>query len=132
MSTILWNNQGNLVLTVTNEEDDVEVIKSRIEEVHGWQFLGIDIWQSDGIWGHEVYDWDNGLVANLNKAKEVVKSRIRGERAEKLAKLDIEFMRNLELGINTGDVVAEKQRLRDLPAFIDTLTTLDQLVEVRV
>ena len=62
MSTILWNNQGNLVLTVTNEEDDVEVIKSRIEEVHGWTFLGIDIWQSDGIWGHEVYDWDNGLV----------------------------------------------------------------------
>jgi len=132
MSTILWNNSGNLVLTVTSEEDEVEVIKSRIEEVHGWTFLGIDIWQSDGIWGHEIYDWDNGLVANLNKAKEVVKLRIRGERAARLAELDIEFMRNLEQGINTGDIVNEKQRLRDLPEFIDSLTSIDELALVKV
>lgn len=71
------------------------------------------------------------ITINLAKAKEITKDRLRREREPLLAALDIQFQRNLESGASNAAVVAEKQRLRDLPALADACTTLDQLKALR-
>lgn len=67
------------------------------------------------------------ITVNFAKAKEITKDRLRIERAPLLAALDVQFQRNLETNTSNTAVVAEKQRLRDLPALADTCTTLDEL-----
>jgi hypothetical protein len=67
------------------------------------------------------------ITVNFDKAKALTKDRLRAERAPLLAALDVQFQRNLETNTSNTAVVAEKQRLRDLPALADTCTTLDEL-----
>jgi hypothetical protein len=71
------------------------------------------------------------ITINLAKAKEITKDRLRREREPLLTALDIQFQRNLESGTSNAAVVAEKQRLRDLPALADACTTLEQLKALR-
>ena len=67
------------------------------------------------------------ITVNFNNAKSLTKYRLRNERAPLLAALDIQFQRNLETGADNSAVVAEKQRLRNLPQLADACTTLDEL-----
>lgn len=67
------------------------------------------------------------ITINLAKAKVITANRLRRERAPMLAQLDIDFMRALENGEPTAAIVAEKQRLRDLPTLADSATTLEEL-----
>jgi len=67
------------------------------------------------------------VTVNLNKAKAITKDRLRQERAPLLAAQDVAFQRALESGADTTAIVAEKQRLRDLPTLADQATTLDEL-----
>lgn len=76
----------------------------------------------------DAWEQSNGVVSvNLSKAKEVTKRRLRFEREPLLAEQDVAFQRALESGADTSVVVAEKQRLRDLPLLADTCTTLEEL-----
>jgi hypothetical protein len=67
------------------------------------------------------------ITINFEKARAITKDRLRAERAPLLSALDVQFQRNLETGADNAAVVAEKQRLRDLPALADACTTLDEL-----
>jgi hypothetical protein len=67
------------------------------------------------------------ITINFEKARTITKDRLRVERAPLLSALDVQFQRNLETGADNAAVVAEKQRLRDLPALADACTTLDEL-----
>lgn len=67
------------------------------------------------------------IEININKAKEITKNRLRVERQPKLEALDIAFQRALEVGSDTTDIANKKQQLRDAPAQVDSLTTLEQL-----
>ena len=67
------------------------------------------------------------ITINLEKAKAITKDRLRAERAPLLAAQDLAFQRALEVGGSTAEIVAEKQRLRDLPLLTDSCTTLDEL-----
>jgi hypothetical protein len=53
----------------------------------------------------------------MSRAKEVWKNRIREARAPRLFELDVEYLRANEAGdeVKKAEVVAKKQRLRDLP-----------------
>lgn len=74
------------------------------------------------------WEQTNGVVTvNLDKAKNLTKNRLRQERTELLAAQDVLFQRAQEAGQPTTAIVAEKQRLRDLPTLTDACTTLDQL-----
>jgi len=57
-----------------------------------------------------------GFGVDMAKAREIHKTNIRNARAPKLAELDIEFQKALEIGASTTDIVAKKQALRDAPA----------------
>jgi len=67
------------------------------------------------------------ITINFEKARAITKDRLRAERAPLLSALDVQFQRNMETGADNAAVVAEKQRLRDLPALADACTTLDEL-----
>jgi hypothetical protein len=80
---------------------------------------------------NDFYDaWEmdaTSVTVNLDKAKELTKKRLRAERTPLLEAQDVLFQRALESGADTTAIVAEKQRLRDIPALADTATTLEEL-----
>ena len=73
-----------------------------------------------------------GITINLNKAKEITKTRLRAERMPLLQTLDVQFQRALENGADTSAIVAEKQRLRDITKLADEVQTLDELKAIQV
>ena len=64
---------------------------------------------------------------NIAKAKDITKNRLRAERTPKLEALDVQFMQAQEAGSDTSAIVAKKQQLRDAPASVDSMTTVEQL-----
>jgi hypothetical protein len=76
----------------------------------------------------DAWELANGVVTvSLTKAKVITKTRLRAEREPLLAAQDVLFQRALESGSPTTAIVAEKNRLRDVPALADSATTLDGL-----
>ena len=71
------------------------------------------------------------ITVNFDKAKTVTKERLRQERMPKLQDLDVQYQRGLETGGEPTGIVAQKQSLRDLPAQVDTCTTLTELKNLR-
>lgn len=71
-----------------------------------------------------------GITHDLAACKEIHKQYLRRERAPLLTALDTTFMRNLETGKSNADVVAEKQRLRDVTKLVDSCDSLDAIVKV--
>ena len=72
------------------------------------------------------------ITINFDKAKEIIKDRLRSERQPLLALQDVAFQRALESGADTSAIVAEKQRLRDITKLVDQATTLDELKQIEV
>lgn len=72
------------------------------------------------------------IVINLNKAKDITKERLRAERAHLLQAQDVAFQRALESNADTSEIVAEKQRLRDITKLVDTVTTVEELKTISV
>ena len=72
------------------------------------------------------------ITINLTKAKDITKDRLRADRKPLLEAQDILFMKAQESGADTTDIVAEKQRLRDITKDADTCTTTDQLKALSV
>ena len=71
------------------------------------------------------------ITINFSKAQNITKDRLRAERKPLLEAQDVAFQRALEGGSSTAVIVAEKQRLRDLPTLADAATTLDALKELK-
>ena len=72
------------------------------------------------------------ITINLDKAKAITKDRLRKERELLLQAQDIAFQRALESGADTSEIVAEKQRLRDITKLADKAKTLDELKTISV
>ena len=72
------------------------------------------------------------ITINLNKAKDIWKDKLRTERAPLLSSLDVQFQRALETGADTTEIVAEKQRLRDITNLVTSATTLDEIKSISV
>jgi hypothetical protein len=70
---------------------------------------------------------DMAIIIDINKAKEIIKDRLRVERKPLLESLDVAFQRALESNADTSAIVAEKQRLRDITKIVDTKNTLEEL-----
>lgn len=54
------------------------------------------------------------IVINREKAEAITWDRLRVERDEHLAELDLQFMAALERGTSTAEIVEKKQALRDV------------------
>jgi len=72
------------------------------------------------------------IVINFEKAREITKERLRGERQPLLKKQDILFIRAVETSADKSAIVTEKQRLRDITKLADQATTLEELKGITV
>ena len=70
------------------------------------------------------------IVIDINKAKEVWKDKIRNARKSALEKLDVDFIRATEQGLDTSAIIANKQLLRDLPSQVDTANSINEIKAV--
>lgn len=72
------------------------------------------------------------LTFDMVKAREIHRDRLRRVRAQRLADLDVSFMRALEAGSGYEAIAAEKQRLRDATADprIAAATSIEELAAV--
>ena len=68
-----------------------------------------------------------GFGIDMAKAREIHKTHIRNARTAKLAALDVDFQRALEVGAATPSIVAQKQALRDAPAAVGITTATTDL-----
>jgi len=71
-----------------------------------------------------------GITIDITKAKEVWKNKIRFKRGAALKKLDLDFMKAQEVGTSITAIVTDKNTLRDLPAQVDSATTVDEIKAV--
>ena len=67
------------------------------------------------------------IVTDITKAKVIVKEKLRLDRKPLLEAQDILYQRASETSADTTDIVAEKQRLRDITNDVDAMTTEEQL-----
>jgi len=72
------------------------------------------------------------ITINLDKAKEITKDRLRAERKPLLEAQDVAFQRAIESNSDTSEIVAEKQRLRDITKLADEATTIDELKNITI
>lgn len=82
--------------------------------------------------------WDlspspNLIMVNMDKAREIWRDKIRRDREEPLKQLDADYMKALEAGSDTTDIIAQKQALRDAPALpsIDAASTPEELLAIQ-
>ena len=66
-----------------------------------------------------------GIRIDFDKAVIITQQRLREERKPLMEAQDVLYMRATEQNLNTTEIVAEKQRLRDITKI--TVTTLDEL-----
>lgn len=73
------------------------------------------------------------IKINVDKAKEIQKDKIRQVRKPLLEKLDVDFVKALELGGDTAAIAAEKQALRDVTNIVTeaeiTGTTVTEITQ---
>lgn len=126
---IFTNDNGGVATTIPTGEISIgavlekDVPKGRGARIVNYTDLPLayndfyDAWEMDS----------SSVTVNMDKAKELTKARLRVEREPLLAQQDVLFQRALETGADTADIVAEKQRLRDITNLADSATTLEAL-----
>lgn len=70
------------------------------------------------------------LKINLNTARQTIKQLYRQHRNELFKELDKQFMLAQEKGEDTSAIVAEKQKLRDMPEKIESMN-LEELKQLK-
>ena len=141
------------MVIVNNDSDDLRFGGSNLAVCVPLENAGVD---SDGVWKSQMsnffptaslyivdksevptdelffpafkYSEDSGFSTDITKAKEITKQKLRADRIPLLEAEDIKFQRALETGADTTDIVAEKQRLRDITNDVDAMTTEAQLI----
>ena len=73
------------------------------------------------------------ISVDMEAARDIWRDKIRLARTEPLESLDAAFMKALEMGADTTQIVADKQALRDAPSdpAIDAATTPEELAAVQ-
>lgn len=77
---------------------------------------------------------DTGVISvNMTKARDIWRDKIRVARVRPLEDLDTAFMKALEVGASTSQIVSDKQALRDAPALssIEAASTPDELKAIQ-
>jgi len=133
MKIIYKNDNGGVsVVHSTGELSIEEVAKISVPDGVLYQLVEDDSIPSDRAFRNA---WDLGgseVLIDITKAQEITKDRLRAERLPLLQAQDLAFQRKLEEGASTSEVVAEKQRLRDITQLVGGVTDLDALVGLSV
>jgi hypothetical protein len=126
---IFTNENGGVSVCIPTGELDVEQVQSKdIPGNIASYIVDASSLPEDDNDFFNAWEQVKGVVSvNLDKAKEITKARLRFEREPLLAALDVQFQRALETGADTAEIVAEKQRLRNITDLADACTTTVEL-----
>ena len=123
---IFTNDNGGVSVCIPTGEISIEAVKEKDTPAGSLIVNTSDLPRDNDFF--DAWELANGVVTvSLAKAKDLTKKRLRAEREPLLAAQDVAFQRALESGSPTTAIVAEKQRLRDVPSLADSATTLDEL-----
>ena len=78
------------------------------------------------------YDEKEGITISFSKAQELTREKLRRERIPLLQQQDCLFLMALEKGEDPKEIIAEKQRLRDITAKVDLCSTLEELKQIKL
>jgi hypothetical protein len=124
---IIYKQQNEQVALVIPTGDVNDAIKDVPE---GAEYKIVDSVNIDNEYFNAYeFDAETGAKVNIEKAKPIHLDKFRVARAPKLQKLDIDFMKAVEVGdeIKKAEIIAAKQALRDV-----TLTPLpDDLAGIK-
>jgi hypothetical protein len=124
---IFTNSNGGVSVCIPTGELDINAVKAKDTPSHSIIVQDSELPQADNDF-FNAWELANGVVTvNVDKAKELTRSRLRAERAPLLQEQDVLYMRATEAGGDTSAIVAEKQRLRDVTGLVDACTTTAQL-----
>jgi hypothetical protein len=126
---IFTNDNGGVATTIPTGEISIEdVMEKDVPQGRGARIVNAEDLPNEHQDFYNAWEMNaTSVTVNLTKAKELTKDRLRVERTPLLAAQDVAFQRALESGQDTSEIVAEKQRLRDITALADSATTLDEL-----
>jgi len=126
---IFTNESGGVSLCIPTGELPIEQVQAKDVPAGTPSFIvdANELPQDDHDFFNAWEQTDGVVSVNLDKAKEITKNRLRFERTALLTAQDVLFQRALEIGADTTAIVAEKQRLRNLPLLTDACTTLAAL-----
>jgi hypothetical protein len=123
---IYTNSNGGVSVCIPTGEFSIDAIQTK-DTPAGSLIVNTSELPTDNDF-FDAWELANGVVTvSLAKAKEITKKRLRSEREPLIAAQDVAFQRALESGLPTIDIVAEKQRLRDITSLADSATTLEGL-----
>jgi len=129
---IFTNDNGGVSVCIPTGELDIHAVKAKDTPSTSIIVQDSELPQADndffGAWELA----DGVVTVNLDKAKEITKTRLRQEREPLLKEQDVLYMRATEAGADTTAIVAEKQRLRDVTGLVDSCTTTQELRELTV
>ena len=129
---IFTNDNGGVSVCVPTGEIDIEATKEKDTPSHSIIVEDTDLPQADNDF-FDAWELADGVVSvNLAKSKELTKKRLRMEREPLFAAQDVLFQRALETQSRVDEIVAEKQRLRDITNLVDPCTTTAELRALKV
>ena len=126
---IFENDMGGVAICIPTGEILIEAVMEKdVPKGRGARIVERDSLPNEHNDFYDAWEMDaTSITVNLNKAKELTKTRLRFEREPLLQAQDVLFQRALENGEPTTTIVAEKNRLRDITLLVDDCTTLEQL-----
>jgi hypothetical protein len=128
--TIIYPNQNGSISAIIPVGNVAQAVKDVPKNTPYKIVSSLDI-DNDFFNAYE-YDETDGAKVNLEKAKAIHKDKWRAARKPKLEKLDIDFMRAVELedAQKQSEIAAQKQALRDVTETPLDGTTLEDIKAV--
>lgn len=129
---IFENSNGGVSVCVPTGEMDINAVKAKDTPSNSIIVDSADLPQADNDF-FNAWELADGVVSvNLDKAKELTKTRLRAEREPLLAAQDVLYMRAMEAQADVSAIVAEKQRLRDVTTLVDGCASTAELRALEV
>lgn len=131
---IFTNDNGGVSVCIPTGELPIEAVLAK-DCPKGAQIVDTaDLPEADNDFFNAWELADGQVAVNLDKAKELTKERLRAERKPLLEAQDVAFQRALESAtpVDTSDIVAEKQRLRDITKLADDAVSTEELRAIKV
>jgi hypothetical protein len=124
---IFTNDNGGVSVCVPTGELDIHAVKAKDTPSHSIIVEASALPEEDNDFFNAWELQGGSVVVNIDKAKAITKDRLRAERTPLFAALDVAYMQALERNQPTTDIVAEKERLRNITTLADTCTTTAEL-----
>lgn len=114
MNIIIYQDQDGLAVIHPTEGTTVEQMVAAVPAGAQYAAMQHEDLPEDRYFREAWTLGETGLVVDIEKAKDIQRDHWRRLRAPKLAALDEAFMRALEEGQSTTEIVAAKNALRDV------------------